>query len=169
MTPNRAEEMAKELVIKLDKGFYPFNMEQKERADLIAKALEEYAREANEKAEVCAKAHREQYERWEEAEKEAFEKGREQGAFECRHAAGIAVATMRERCAKVLLDERSDLMYSLNAHRLADRAEMRIRALPLVEVLGEKENNVICLICKNLMKAGCCIAAELWKRSAGRK
>lgn len=41
-----AEEVAKDIVIKLDKGFFPFNMEQKERADLIALALTAYADEA---------------------------------------------------------------------------------------------------------------------------
>lgn len=85
-TPNRAEEIAEKLYRKLREPFSgtQAEMRQQDVSD-IAKALEKYAREANEKAEVCARAHREQYERWEEAEKEAFEQG---------------AASMRERAIK---------------------------------------------------------------------
>lgn len=68
-TPSRAEKIAKvDSVFDIAEQHRLCDPAHCHCWDLIAKALEDFGREANEKADVCAKAHREQYERWEEAE-----------------------------------------------------------------------------------------------------
>lgn len=114
----RAEEIAGTIIGKfklhsISGGWDgPFNL------DLIAKALEDYAKD------VLRYAN------------EAFEKGREQGAFECRHAAGIAAASMRERAAEIATKEiantemgKTDRIWMRCAKFISDG----IRALPLSE------------------------------------